>query len=180
MVSNHLSYLDVPVYYSTQPQVFLSKAEVRNWPLIGWLTWCAGTLYIRRDRRTEVGKVREQFEEVLAQGFVITLFPEGTSSDGSSVLPFHSSLLEPAVGEDRVITPAWIKYEMSEGDPAQDVCYWGDMVFGPHFLKMLGKGRITATIVFGEPISGAGLNRKDLARILKEKVEMLAGRHGRM
>jgi lyso-ornithine lipid O-acyltransferase len=175
MTCNHLSYLDIVVLAAIQPQIFLSKAEVRNWPMIGALTRCAGTLFVRRDRKSDVAELQPAFSEVVTQGLPLTIFPEGTSSDGSSVLPFFSSLLEPAAQANWPVTPGWIGYRLDEGEGsvADDICYWRDMTFGPHFLKLLSKKKIYATVVFGEPIE-AGMNRKQMAAALHKEVTALA------
>jgi 1-acyl-sn-glycerol-3-phosphate acyltransferase len=178
LTCNHLSYLDIVVLFTAQPQVFLSKAEVRNWPLIGVLTRCAGTLFVRRERKSDVASLQSAFADVVTQGLPLTLFPEGTSSDGSTVLPFYSSLLEPAAKANWPVTPGWIGYRLEDGQGsvADDVCYWRDMTFGPHFLKLLSKKKIYATIVFGEVIE-PGLDRKQMAGILHKEVSALALRH---
>lgn len=178
LTCNHLSYLDIVVLAAIQPQIFLSKAEVRNWPIIGALTRCAGTLFVRRERKSDVSDLQARFSEVVSQGVPLTVFPEGTSSDGSSVLPFFSSLLEPAAKANWPVTPGWIGYHLEEGQGsvADDVCYWRDMTFGPHFLKLLSKKKIYATVAFGEPIE-AGLNRKQMAAALHKEVTALAAKH---
>jgi 1-acyl-sn-glycerol-3-phosphate acyltransferase len=173
LVCNHLSYLDIIVLSASRRQVFLSKREVKNWPIIGALASCAGTLFINRERRGDVAKLQSQFSEVVDAGLSITLFPEGTSSDGSKVLPFYSSLLEPAVKSKWPVTPAWLGYRLDEGSVADDVCYWRDMTFLPHFIKLLSKKKIYATVVFGSPVA-AGLNRKELAAALHREVSALA------
>lgn len=173
LACNHLSYLDIVALAAVHPQIFLSKAEVKNWPLIGVMTQCAGTLFIRRERKADVAELQNAFETVVAQDVPITIFPEGTSSDGSKVLPFYSSLLEPAAKSRWPVTPGWIEYQMDDGDVGQDVCYWGDMTFGPHFLKLLSKKRIRVKIIFGEPLP-AGLNRKQMAAQLHEAVSILS------
>ena len=175
LTCNHLSYLDIVVLASSHPQVFLSKAEVRSWPLIGAMTRCAGTLFIRRERKSDVAELQSDFSEVISRGLALTMFPEGTSSDGSGVLPFFSSLLEPAAKANWPVTPAWIGYRLDEGqgNVADDICYWRDMTFGPHFLKLLSKKKIYATVVFGEPIE-RGLNRKQMAAALHKEVSALS------
>lgn len=178
LTCNHLSYLDIVVLASSHRQVFLSKAEVRNWPLIGAMTRCAGTLFIRRERKSDVAELQSNFSEVVTQGLPLTVFPEGTSSDGSGVLPFFSSLFEPAAKANWPVTPAWIGYRLDEGEGsvADDICYWRDMTFGPHFLKLLSKKNIYATVVFGEPIE-RGLNRKQMASVLHKEVTALAAKN---
>jgi 1-acyl-sn-glycerol-3-phosphate acyltransferase len=177
LTSNHLSYIDIIVLGSIYPQIFLSKAEVRNWPIIGALTRCAGTLFVRRERKADVAELQGAFAEVVSQSVPLTLFPEGTSSDGSSVLPFFSSLLEPAANANWPVTPACIGYRLDEGHGivAEDICYWGDMTFGRHLWKLLGKKKIYVSVTIGEPIE-PGLNRKEMAAALHNKVSAMAAK----
>ncbi|MDX1952826.1 MAG: lysophospholipid acyltransferase family protein [Verrucomicrobiota bacterium] len=160
LVCNHLSYLDVLVLAAAQPLVFVCKEEVRSWPVIGTLTRGGGTIYINRQQKSDVSRVTEAFKTVIEAGVVCCVFPEGTSSDGSSVLPFRSSLFQSAVEHDWPVTPAWLGYKMPEGSVEQDVCYWGDMTFGPHFLKLLSRSRISATLAYGQPLQGIGCRKK--------------------
>jgi 1-acyl-sn-glycerol-3-phosphate acyltransferase len=178
LTCNHLSYLDIVLLAAIRPQMFLSKAEVRNWPVIGALTRCAGTLFIRRDRKSDVAELQRAFTEVVEQGIPLTLFPEGTSSDGSGVLPFYSSLLEPAARAQWPVAPGWISYRLDalDGSVSEDICYWRDMTFGPHFLKLLSKKKIYATVVFGEAVE-TGLSRKEMALELRNRVIALAAAH---
>jgi 1-acyl-sn-glycerol-3-phosphate acyltransferase len=106
---------------------------------------------------------------VVEAGVVVTLFLEGTSSDGSKVLPFHSSLLAPVEERDWPVTPAWIHYTLQDGTMSEDVCYWGDMTFFTHFLKMLTKKSIQAHVRFGAPMTGKP-GRKELAKGLHAQV----------
>ncbi|TXT18635.1 MAG: 1-acyl-sn-glycerol-3-phosphate acyltransferase, partial [Planctomycetota bacterium] len=92
LVSNHLSYLDIVVLGAAQPLVFVAKSEVAQWPVLGWLAQAGGTLFIERARRADVKRVSESMAYSVKQGAVVAFFPEGTSSDGQSVLPFRSSL----------------------------------------------------------------------------------------
>lgn len=87
IVSNHMSWLDIWLIYSIRPVRFISKADVRDWPVIGWLAQQSGTLFIRRDQRRHTAAINRQAAELLAQGDCIGLFPEGTTTDGLSMLP---------------------------------------------------------------------------------------------
>jgi len=177
LISNHLSYLDILVLGAAQPTVFLSKSEVRNWPLVGWLTRCAGTLFIQREQKTDVARVGIQFASVVEQGVVLALFLEGTSTDGSTLLPFRSPLLAPATEKSWPVTPTWIGYMLADGSAADEICYWRDMSFGPHFLNLLSKRQIEAYVAYA-PTFAAGANRKELARKLHAQVCELAEQHG--
>ncbi|MEI8290617.1 MAG: lysophospholipid acyltransferase family protein [Verrucomicrobiota bacterium] len=169
LVSNHLSYLDILAICSTAPAVFVSKADVRRWPLFGWLAAIGGTVFIERERRTHVGEVNREIENALAEGVLVVVFPEGTSSDGQTVLPFRASLLEPALRGGHEIATAWIHYELPEGDAKQEVCYWGDHTFFPHLIHLLGKKSVRATLRFGK-LQRATDDRKELAMQLREAI----------
>jgi lyso-ornithine lipid O-acyltransferase len=172
VVSNHLSYLDILVFSAIAPCVFVSKREVRLWPGIGWIASLAGCIYIDRARQQSTQDVQPQMAAALAAGVRVILFAEGTSSDGRQVLPFRSSLFQPAVEGGAPITAACISYEIEDGDPAADVCYYGDHGMGTHSLKLFGKAGVRANVRFG---SGAKVfsERKDAARELYEQVSAL-------
>ena len=172
LVSNHLSYLDILVLGSISPTVFVSKSEVRRWPLLGWITHLAGTLFIQREKRSDVARINEQAARVLDSGVLLVIFPEGTSSDGREVLPFKSSLLEPAVARRHALSVAHLSYEIEDGNPGRDVCYWGDMTFGGHLLKLLSKRRVAASVTFAA-VGESPECRKELARQLHSEVSRL-------
>lgn len=169
---NHLGYIDILVLASVSPQAFLSKSDVADWPVIGLYTKMAGTLYIDRGRRSDVATKEEEFAKVIEAGLNMTFFLEGTSTDGNTILPFRSSLLAPVVKNGWLITPAYLQYECAQGDPRMDVCWWGDMGFGSHLLRMLRVKKVYATVVFGSS-RHPGDDRKRLAVELQEDVERL-------
>jgi 1-acyl-sn-glycerol-3-phosphate acyltransferase len=169
LVSNHLSYLDILAICATAPSVFVSKADVKRWPLFGWLATLGGTVFIERTRRTHVGEVNREIETALDEGVLVVVFPEGTSSDGQTVLPFRSSLLEPALAGNHPISTAWLHYETPDGDAKQEVCYWGDHSFFPHLINLLGKKSIWATLRFGT-FQRTTDDRKELAVQLRDAV----------
>ena len=172
IASNHLSYLDILVLASVTPTAFVSKADVRGWPVFGWLATLGGTVFIERERRTHVGAVNREVERALADGVPVVVFPEGTSSDGATILPFRSSLLEPAIGGTHAITVSWIHYTLGDGDAGQEVCYWGDHTFFPHLLNLLDKQQIRAQVCFGK-FDRTTDDRKELARQLQTAVEKM-------
>ena len=169
LISNHLSYLDILAISATTPAVFVSKAEVRRWPLFGWFAALGGTVFVERERRTHVGEVNREIEVALDAGALVVIFPEGTSSDGQTVLPFRTSLLEPAARGGHEISVGWLHYELADGDARQEVCYWGDHAFFPHLLNLLGKKSIRATLRFGE-FQRPTDDRKELAKQLHAAV----------
>ena len=172
IVSNHLGYADVLVLSSVTPCAFVSKSEVAAWPLVGWLTRMAGTIYLKREYRKDARRVNTLLEERLAAGQSVVIFPEGTSSDGTSVLPFHPSLFQSAIDSATVVTPTGIAYSASGADPSTDVCYWGAMTFAAHLWKLFGIERIEARVRFGQACTYA--DRKSAARHTREVVRQLA------
>lgn len=178
LVSNHLSYLDIVVICSVVPAVFVSKAEVRRWPVFGALAKMGGTIFIRRERRLDVGAVNGEIEKALADGALVVVFPEGTSSDGETVLPFRASLLEPALRGGHEISLACLRYELADGDAKTEVCYWGDHSFFPHLLNLLGKKSVRATLRFGK-FSRTTDDRKELAQQLDAAVSELKEQAGK-
>lgn len=177
LVSNHVSYLDILVHGSLMPIVFVSKAEVARWPIFGLLSRWAGTLFIRRELRSDVLRVAAEMPPVLQAGLVLAFFPEGTSSSGEGVLPFRASLLAPMVENGWQITPAFLRYELEAGDGAveDEVAYYRpETVLGPHLFNLLGKRRVRATVTYGQP-QAPGADRKALATRLRGEVCALGG-----
>jgi 1-acyl-sn-glycerol-3-phosphate acyltransferase len=160
LVCNHLSYLDVIVLSSIWPCVFVARHDVAAWPLFGWLARAAGTIFVDRERRLASADV---------VGSLVVLFPEGTSSDGSTVMPFKSALLEPAVELRCPVGAAAIEYALDDGSVADEVCYWGDMTLVPHLLNLFFKREIRSTCSFSLPRIRVG-DRKEIARELREEI----------
>jgi 1-acyl-sn-glycerol-3-phosphate acyltransferase len=175
VAANHLSYLDILVLGAAAPMLFVSKAEVRDWPLFGWLSRSAGTIYIRRDRRSDVHRAAQELQFALVQGTVVALFPEGTSTDGTRVLPFRSALLDAAIKANAPITPAAIDYLLADGNAATEVCYWGDMTLVRHILNLATKRAVRARVTFGSPVA-PNTDRKVAARRSRDAVVALRGR----
>jgi len=169
LVSNHLSYVDVPVLASIMPAVFVAKREIKYWPVIGWLTRLAGTLFVDRERRTHVGEMNSEIQNALDNGALVILFPEGTSSNGQTVLPFKSALLQPAIKPTQTLSVSCIHYTLDDGDASEDVCYWGDHTFFTHLLNLMSKRNIQVTVRFA-PVQLTTTDRKELARQLHEEV----------
>ncbi len=178
LVANHLSYLDIIVLGSLHPCSFVSKVEVRSWPVIGWGAQAAGTLFVRRENRADIAAAANGIRSLLEKGISVMVFPEGTSSGGSDVLPFYPGVFESVAGSTQAITPAWLGYELQHGDPAKEICYWRDMTFVPHFFNLLGKKRIIAHVRIGQALSASG-DRKSLARETHARVVALAAEAGR-
>jgi|SoiMethySBSTD1v2_1073268.scaffolds.fasta_scaffold256206_3 1-acyl-sn-glycerol-3-phosphate acyltransferase len=172
LVCNHLSYLDILVISTITPAVFISKSEVKRWPIFGWFAQLSGTLFVKRSRRSDVARLNQEVAQVLDAGGLVVLFPEGTSSDGRHVLPFKSSLLEPVTRLNHPVTVAFMNYSLPDGDVHEDVCYWGAMTLAPHLIKLFSKNGIQAHVAFTQLERNAH-SRKELARDLHSHVVRL-------
>lgn len=171
VISNHLSYLDIVVFAALHPCVFVSKAEIRSWPVVGWMTTMSGTVYVERGHGGSAMKARKGMQEVVDAGLPVVFFPEGTTSNGSGLLKFHSGLLAQVLDSGAPVTAAYVRYSfgVSNGPDvsiADDVCYWGERSMWGHIFGFLGLRGVRAEIRFAEaPIafSSDTLHRKQAA-----------------
>lgn len=172
IVANHLGYLDVLVIAAEAPVCFVAKAEIKKWPFIGSLLRKAGTIFVDRTNPFKTTATRERIAATLAMGIPVVLFPEGTSSDGSEVLPFRPMLLQPALQSGHPITPLGIAYDVVRGDPRTQVAYWGDATFFPHLVGLAGLEGVTARVKVAAAAS-LSPDRKLAARDLHDAVSGL-------
>ncbi len=171
LVCNHLSYTDVAALGAVVKSVFVAKGEIESWFLAGRICRDMGTIFINRNNRRDIPRAGAEIIKRLEQGEGVIVFPEGTSTKGETVLPFNSSFLEFAAKSDLPVSYASITYTMPpDASKASDtVCWWDKKTFGEHLWYLFQGREYTAIIIFGdEPIKND--NRKELARILREKV----------
>ena len=173
IVSNHVSYLDILALSIVTGCGFVSKKEVRNWPVFGTYAAMGGTIFVDRERRSAVADVTELMKGHLDQQIPVALFPEGTSTDGSVVLPFRTSLLEPAVQLGKSVVPCGLRYSVSDGSVADEVAYWRDMSLATHLPNLLTKTGLHLEMHFGD--ARTGRDRKALAHDLHADICKLAG-----
>lgn len=174
LVSNHVSYLDVLVYYSLLPARFVAKAEVKDWPAVGWLARTYGTLFIDRARPRDLVRVLAQMREAAQEGDAVVFFPEGTTSRGADLLPFRAPLLEIAARLRVPVAYAAIAYHSEPSAPpaVQTLAWWGAMPFTAHFLGVLALKRFTVRVRFGDEMLTA-TDRKALAAQAQTRVAAL-------
>lgn len=162
ITANHISWLDIPVLGSIVPLSFISKAEVATWPVLGTLARLQRTIFIDRTRRSKTASAANAIAERVGDGDVMVLFPEGTTGDGTRVLPFRSALIGAAgtVTGQKTITvqPVAVAYTGIQGLPVgradcPGIAWYGDMDFIAHFRRRIGVGAIDAVVAFGEPIT---------------------------
>jgi 1-acyl-sn-glycerol-3-phosphate acyltransferase len=177
-----LSYLDVLLYSAVQPFIMVAKSDVRRWPLIGWLTAQAGTVYVERGGGpTTYPVVNRAMAQAYRSGLPVLFFPEGTTTDGGEVLSFRRGLFHSALNEDVILQPAALSYHIGARDRergatvADDVCWWGDALLVPHLFRLAGLRGVEARIRFGTAVT-ARRDRFELSGAAREQVmEMYAG-----
>jgi 1-acyl-sn-glycerol-3-phosphate acyltransferase len=182
VISNHLSYVDIVVFAALHPCVFVSKAEIAAWPVVGWMTTMSGTVYVARGHGGSAMKARRGMQETVDAGLPVVFFPEGTTTNGSGLLKFHSGLLAQAMLGGGPVTAAHVRYRLvADNGPgvrvADDVCYWGDRNMLAHIFKFLGLRGVRAEVRFADgPIafSSDGMHRKKAAVEARAAVAALA------
>ncbi|WP_033416693.1 lysophospholipid acyltransferase family protein [Hahella ganghwensis] len=170
IVANHISWLDIPVLGALKPLHFLSKAEVREWPLIGFLAARAGTLFIKRGGG-QAAKVQEELEFVLHQEKTVLIFPEGTTTDGQTVKKFHPRLFKAAKSVGRHVQPVTLHYRR-EGTPDVLAPFIGDDEFFSHLIRLLKAPPTEVHIVIHPALSATSDTEvTELARQAHSRVE---------
>jgi 1-acyl-sn-glycerol-3-phosphate acyltransferase len=151
LVANHLSYLEVLIFGAALPCYLVSKIEISRWPFFGAMARAGGTIFIDRSSLASALSVTEQIAERLKGPVPVLFFPEGTSTDGTVLLPFHSRFYTPAVDAGVPVTAAAVRYVPDDGSPERDLCWYGKAPFLPHLLRGLGACNFTAELTFGDP-----------------------------
>lgn len=159
LVCNHVSWLDVFLISVSRRVHFVSKSEVRHWPVAGWLAQQAGTLFLERGRRTDTLRVSGEMAALLRDGAWVAVFPEGTTSDGRILRRFLPSLLQPAVDLDCPIVPAALRYRTLDGDHSAAPAYVDGMSLWRSLLAVTGAPGIVAELHFGAPLAPNGHRR---------------------
>jgi 1-acyl-sn-glycerol-3-phosphate acyltransferase len=183
VISNHLSYVDIVTFATLHRVVFCSKAEIEHWPVIGWMTTMAGTVYVERGRGGSALKASAGMQKAADAGLPVVFFPEGTTSNGAGLLKFHSGLLAQAMLSGESVTAAFIGYSLDEDNGpdvsiADDVCFWGDRNMLAHIWKFLGLRGVRVSVKFADgPIqfSSDTLHRKAAAAEAELAVAELGG-----
>jgi len=151
VVANHLGYLDILILSAAMPCFFVSKMEIAGWPFFGTAARAGGTIFLDRSSLASANSVAEEIIQRFKLPVPVLLFPEGTTSDGSQVLPFRSRLIASATAAGAPITAAAIRYVIDGGIEERELCWIGDAAFLPHLWKMLGTPGFFAVVRFGQP-----------------------------
>ncbi len=174
LVANHVSWLDIFVINAAQPSRFVAKSEIRDWPIAGWLCEAAGTIFVRRTKRSDTTRINAIIHDVLDSGDTVAFFPEGTTTRGDRLLKFHTSLFEPAVANQAVVIPAAIRYHDKNGEPSEATIFVGQITFSKSISAIIAERNLQATIMFAPGIATATKNRRETAEAAEDAIaEML-------
>ena len=179
MVSNHVSWLDILVIQSLTPGVFVAKAEVARWPLVGSVARACATIFVQRSSARSARAMADASMAALAQGYRVVGFPEGTSSDGSDVGAFHSNIFECAIKAKTPVQPLSLRYVNAQtGLPSQAPVFVGDTSLALSLRRVMATSSIQVRLHFGACIPVADQSRKTLAAQAHRSIrEQLLG-HG--
>lgn len=169
-VANHISWLDIYLLDAVCPVRFVSKAEVRAWPVIGWLAEKIGTLFIERARRHDTARAGREVVDALRQGDCVAVFPEGTTSNGTLLRPFHASLLQSAINSGARLWPVAIRYVHRDGTANLSPAYVDNMSFADSLFRILNEPDLEAEITYLEPLPVQGRSRRELAALAEKAI----------
>jgi 1-acyl-sn-glycerol-3-phosphate acyltransferase len=173
IVANHISWLDITVLHSVLPCRFVSKADIRHWPVIGRLATACDTLYIERESRRDAMRVVHNTAEALRAGGMVAVFPEGTTSNGDSLLPFHANLVQAAISADVPVQPLAIRFTDPSGVHTTAPSYVGDDSLATSVWRTVRAAPLVAHVWVGGPQRADGRDRRAWSQDLRQSIEHL-------
>ena len=179
IVANHVSWLDIFVLNAQQPARFIAKAELARLPVIGHLCRNAGTLFIERERRRDTHAVNGKTVDALARGDLVAVFPEGTTSDGTRLLKFHSSLLQPIVDAHGIVQPIAIRYRTPADEYSDAPAFVGDLTMVGSLWRLTGERSLVAEITILPQMPAAERTRRELSNAAAEAIRTVLASPGR-
>lgn len=169
-IANHVSWIDIPAIISVRPMRFVSKSDVRGWPVIGWLVACGGTLFIERRSRRDAQRVVHLLAAAMRSGDQIAMFPEGTTSDGHGVLPFHANLLQAAIAAEVPVQAIVLRFSDADEHISSAAAYIGDMTLMQSLWAVVSASGLTAHVAVLPAVPSQGLERRALAERLRADI----------
>ena len=163
LVANHVSWLDIFAINAASPVAFVCKADVREWPFIGWLCERTETVFMPRGSRSAAREAGEIVAARLRQGWQVAVFPEGTTSDGTRLLPFHGALLQGAIDADCPVQPLALRYLGRDGRPSLAAAYCGETTLLQSLCRIAATPGLHVRLDVLPPIDGRGAERRVLA-----------------
>jgi 1-acyl-sn-glycerol-3-phosphate acyltransferase len=179
IVANHISWMDIMAIHAVCPRArFVSKSDVRDWPLVNRLVDCAGTLYIRREQRRDAMRAMHEMAQALKDGHCVAVFPEGTTGDGRALLPFHANLLQAAIAVEAPIQPVALRYRDRHQPISPVVEFLGETTLAQSFWRIACGQGLVVTVTALEARSSAHADRRSLAVRLREDLASALGEAG--
>jgi len=172
LAANHVSWLDIVVIHAVCPRArFVSKADVKRWPLLWRLIDAADTLYIERERKRDAMRVVHQMAEALQQGHTVAVFPEGTTGDGHALLPLHANLLQAAIATGTPVQPVALRFSEPGHAVSPAAAYVGDTTLMQSAWRIACARGLTARVRVRPPLGTRHAERRRLAELLREELE---------
>jgi 1-acyl-sn-glycerol-3-phosphate acyltransferase len=163
-LANHVSWLDIYALNSIIPLQFIAKSDINNWPILGYLVRKSGTIFINRDSRKDTSRIVITTTENLAIGGNVGFFPEGTTTDGTIIERFKSSIVQAAINAKSTIYPVAIRYPLADGNINTAVAYAGDTTMGEAMMNALKQKKTIVELHFLAPINSPTANRQKLTQ----------------
>ena len=176
-VANHVSWMDILVINACRRVRFVAKAEVRQWPLVGWMAARTGTLFLKRTSPHELARVTKGVSAFLRRGDCVALFPEGTTTDGTSLQAFHSGLFESAISAEALVWPVAIGYKRPDGLLDADVAFVGNQSLVSSIVNVLARPATQAQLSFATPIESSTGDRRELTAWCQRAIEQSLASH---
>ncbi len=174
LVSNHISWLDILVIHAAGHCRFVSKADIKHWPVLGTLTTAGGTLYIERESRRDAMRVVHHMCEALTDGDIVAVFPEGTTGNGIALLPFHANLLQAAIVTNTTVQPVALSFiDSATGQTSQAASFVGDETLVGSLWNTLKSCNLAAVATYGVPQLASGRDRRTWAADLRTEIASL-------
>ncbi len=175
LVANHISWLDVVALMSVGATAFVAKREVRAWPLIGWMAEQTGTIFTTRSQRLDIARINHRVSAQLGAGVCVAVFPEGTTTDGATLLEFHSGLFEAARDSAARIWPAAIRYAQSDGSISHAADFLGEASLIESLWRIATAPTLRIHLTFAAPLSTRGTHRREAAEEARARIAALLG-----
>jgi 1-acyl-sn-glycerol-3-phosphate acyltransferase len=168
LVSNHVSWLDIFAVYAVAPSLFVAKSDIRGWPLVGRLVTRVGTLFIERGSRRHARATNERIAAALASGRLVSVCPEGTTTDGRTVRHFHAALLQPAIDAGAAVLPVALRYRSRAGAHTDAAAYVGETSLAASTWRIAREPGLEVEVRFAAAIDAGVRHRRELAALARE------------
>ena len=171
LVANHVSWVDALIIQSIQPSIFVAKSEVQKWPVIGSIASACGVIFVDRGSPSSARRMVDDVSSALHHGYCVAGFPEGTSSEGTSVSLFHANIFEAAINHHTHVQPIAIRYTNPQtGDLCMKAAFIGDIGFVESLHQVITSNGIHAKVLVGDMLSPQGHSRRTLAHLSHRSV----------